>query len=104
MSKTLSVTEKGIELKIFRNIIYNSVDWKKMEEAYELEKNKSVNNAFCFFSEPFAHIKWFAKNSMNTIVKIIIREDKPIYIFLKDIKNSMDLYNILKEKIKFVRR
>jgi len=101
MSKRLIITNKGIERKIFWNVSFDLIEWSKIEEAYELQAKKSRANAFVSLTEPFFAHKWFGKNSIGTAIKIIIEKDEPFYIFLKDIKKSPDLYNILKDKIKF---
>jgi hypothetical protein len=51
---------------------------------------------------PFAGIRWLVEKSVGNLIKIIVSNQEPLYIHLKDIENSPELYKIIKEKVRFI--
>ena len=96
-SKRLIITETGIEEKILWNLMWNSVKWEEMEEASVISHNiDSTKSSLQAMMEQYSIIKWFAENSVGTIIKIIITNREPLYLDLQEIKNSTELYKIIK--------
>jgi hypothetical protein len=104
VSKNLIITDAGIEEKILWGVPFSTTKWEDMEEACAIEnEGKTKKGSLQSMMEPFVVIRWFVENSIGIIVKIIVTNEEPLYLNLKTIKNSSDLYKILKEKIRFVR-
>lgn len=102
-SKRLIINEHGIEKKILWIVMTERADWKSMEEVHEIVRSTGTSkSSMQSMMESFPVIKWFAERGLKSMIKIIITNNIPIYIKLKEIKKSTDLYNILKEKIRFV--
>lgn len=104
-SKRLMVTEEGIEEIIFWNVLCRSVKWEEMEEACLLSDNtNSKERSTQMMMEPLPAFNWFVKNFIGgTTIKIIVTHREALYLDLQDIKNSDELYEIVKEKVRFVR-
>ena len=103
LSKRLIVTDNGIAKMISWVIMVSRANWTNMEEAQEIVSSKtSTGGSLQSMMEPFSGIKWFVRKNTGHLIKIIVTNDMPLYINLKEIKNSSDLYDILKEKIRFV--
>ena len=105
LSKRLIVTEAGIEEKIFWNIFWNSTKWEEMEEASVIPHNtNSTDNSWEMMMKPFSVFEWFAENSIKgTVIKIIVTNREALYLNLREIKNGSELYEIIEEKVRFVR-
>lgn len=99
------VTEEGIEEIIFWNVLCRSVKWEEMEEACLLSDNtNSKERSTQMMMEPLPAFNWFVKNFIGgTTIKIIVTHREALYLDLQDIKNNDELYEIVKEKVRFVR-
>jgi hypothetical protein len=103
-SKSLIVTENGIEEKILWNILWQSATWEEMEEAYVITGGgKTSQTSFNTLPGLSTTTEWLERISIGTTVKIIISNHEAIYMKLQDLKNYSELYNILKTKIRFVK-
>ena len=103
-SKRLIITDSGIEEKIFWDVPYSTVKWESMEEACEIINDpKTANSSSQTMEEPFAVIRWFTVRSIGNMIKIIVTNEEPLYLHLKDIKNSPELTKLLRERIRFVK-
>ncbi len=103
-SKKILLTDQGIEKRVLYFVALRDVNWEKIIEASMLTSNYySKQSSAQLMVESFGGIKWFAERSIANTVKIIIDCDEALYIDLKEIKNSSKLYELIKEKIRFVR-
>ncbi|HBF38812.1 MAG TPA: hypothetical protein DDW50_16025 [Firmicutes bacterium] len=103
-SKRIIVTEKGIEEKFLWNMPFSTTKWEYMEEASEIINNpKSTEKSLTVAAPPFAGIRWLVEKNVGNLIKIIVSNQEPLYIHLKDIENSPELYKIIKEKVRFIR-
>jgi len=105
-SKRLMVTEEGIEEIILWNVLWRSVKWEEMEEAYLLSENRDTGqNSMQMMMQPLPAFSWFAINYIGgTMLKIIVTHREALYLNLREIKNSAELLERVKERVRFVRR
>jgi hypothetical protein len=83
-SKKLIVTDVGIEEKFLWNLSLSITKWADIEEAHETT------------------IQWLACLNPATTIKIIVTNDEPLYLKMQEIKNCPLLYQILRERIRFI--
>ena len=103
-SRRIIVTEQGIEEKFLWNISLSTIKWEDMEEASEIENDpKPTEKSLTVAAPPFASIRWLVVKNVGNLIKIIVSNQEPLCIHLKDIENSPELYKIIKEKVKFIR-
>jgi hypothetical protein len=103
LTKRLIVTDRGIERRVL-GVSLGIVNWQNMVEAEIIAgEGKSPGSGFQQLIQPFSAIRWFAEKNTGIMMKIIVANDVPIYLTLKDIKESAELEKILKQKLRFVR-
>ena len=103
-SKKILITDKDLQFYVLWGLKWKSIAWASMEEASEIyRKSSSYQSGILQAMEPFAVLKWFGSNSKGITIKIIVTNEEAAYINFGNLKNSAKLYDILKEKVNFVR-
>jgi hypothetical protein len=104
VSKRLIVYENGFEVKLLWFITWDYAKWEEMEEAYIFTGNaKSNQTSQQSLPNLNTFTDWIDNINTGTTIKIIIKNREALYIKLQDIKKSDMFYQILKEKIRFVK-
>jgi hypothetical protein len=104
-SKRLIVSESGIEMKLLWKMSWEYAKWEEMEEAYVITSGtKSNQSSLQSLPNLNSFTGWLDGVNTGTTIKIIITNREALYIKLQDIKKSDEFYQILKEKLRFVKR
>jgi len=104
-SKKIHITEQGIEQIVLWKILWRTVDWTKMVEFYEIRSGGNISgNPLESMTEPAIAIRWFVEKNIGFIIKIIVDFEAPLYFSLNAIKRSSEFYEIIRDKVRLVKR
>ena len=102
LTKKMVVNEVGIEIKILGKITISKYQWDEMVEASINSNTVSSGGGLSGGFEATSLVYWIARKSIGPIIKIIINERNAFAIRMKEIKKSGELYDLLKQKIRFI--
>ena len=103
LSKRLVADDQGLRLLAFWKMPVYGVAWEKMVEASTASGGSSgyPRNAMESLA-PFAGVKWLAGRTRSYMLKIIVKNEDPIFIDINVLKNGSTLPDIVRRRVRFV--
>lgn len=101
-SKRIVLTDSGIEQFILGNLRFRHVNWEEILEAHVRVANSDGRPSNALQSMDLSStMKWLTARSAGETIRLIVDNNQPLVIDLKEIKDSSALLQILKERVRF---
>jgi len=97
-SKFIIISDNLIQFGILWSVIYQEVSICDMEEASEIASRKSLSAL-----ESRSAMHWIGRTYYAPTLKIIIKNSEALYLNTSNIIKGNEVFDLIKEKVKFVR-